>query len=123
MVAIERRRRCGGTSSQSPCEALPMRLCHRTDQAGRDGIEAEGFRQPDPPDGPAWTSPERERVWFAISKEVARQTCWRSGWWVWIEVPDETPEHELDNGERYEGNYALSIGFVNDLEMTFEPGP
>lgn len=99
-----------------------MRLCHRTDQRGRDGIGAVGFRQLDPPAGPAWTSPDRGRVFFAISKEVARQTCWRSGWWVWVDVPDDTPEYLLADGEPYPGNYALSIDYVNGLEMVFEQG-
>lgn len=99
-----------------------MRLSHRTDQKGRDGIEAVGFRQLDPPDGPGWTSPERGRVWFAISKEVSRKTCWRSGWWVWIEVPDDTSEYLLPDGESYPGNYPLSIKYVNGLEMMFEQG-
>jgi len=97
-----------------------MRLCHRTDQAGRVGIEAKGFRQKDPPDGPAWNSAERGIVWFASSKEVAAETCWRSGWWVWIEVPDDTPEYDLGDGEVYPGNYALNIDYVNTLEMAFE---
>lgn len=99
-----------------------MQLCHSTDQKGRDGIEAIGFSQPDPPVGPAWTSPDRGRVWFAVSKEVARQTRSRSGWWVWIEVPDDTPEHDLGDGSRYPGNLSLSIDFVNGLEKTFEEG-
>ena len=99
-----------------------MRLCHRTDQAGRDGIHAMGFRQLDPPKGPPWDSPERGKVWFAASKEVARQTCWRTGWWVWIEVPDATEEHRFDTGEVYTGNYALDIDFVNGLPRDFEPG-
>jgi hypothetical protein len=99
-----------------------VRLCHRTDQRGRDGIEAVGFRQLDPLDGPGWSSPKRGRVWFAISKEVARQTCWRSGWWVWTDVPDDTPEHLLTDGEHYRGNYSLSIDYVNGLELEFEQG-
>lgn len=101
-----------------------MRLCHRTDQKGREGIEAKnGFWQPDPPVGPELGTPDRGRVWFAISQEVARETtCGRSGWWVWIEVPDDTPQHQLDNGETYAGVYGLPIDFVNGLEMTFEQG-
>ena len=99
-----------------------MRLCHSTDQRGRDRIEAIGFRQLDPPDGPGWTSPERGRVWFAISKEVSRHSRSRSGWWVWIEVPDDTSEYVLPEGEPYQGNYALSIEDVNGLEMMFEQG-
>ena len=99
-----------------------MRLCHRTDQNGRDGIEAVGFHQPDPPVGPAWTAPERGRVWFAISKGVSRQTCWRSGWWVWIEVPGDTSEHRGPGGKPYQGNYSLSIAYVNGLSMMFEQG-
>ena len=99
-----------------------MRLFHRTDQAGRDGIEAKGFRQSDPPVGPAWDSPERGIVWFASSKEVARDTCWRSGWWVWIEVPDDTLEYDVGDGEPYTGNYALSIDCVNTLRIKSEPG-
>src|SRR5665647_545906 len=91
-------------------------------QAGRDGIEAEGFRQSDPPVGPAWDSPERGIVWFASSKEVARETCWRSGWWVWIEVPDDTLEYDVGDGEPYTGNYALSIDYVNTLRIGLEPG-
>lgn len=97
-----------------------MKLCHRTDQAGRDGIEAEGFKQSNPPIGPSWDSPDRGIVWFASSKEVACKTCWRSGWWVWIDVPDDTPEHKLSDGEPYPGNYALPIDYVNTLEVTFE---
>lgn len=83
-----------------------MKLCHRTDQVGRDGIEAEGFKQNDPPIGPSWDSPYRGIVWFASSKEVACKTCGRSGWWVWIDVPDDTPEYNLSDGEPYPGNYA-----------------
>lgn len=99
-----------------------MRLCHRTDQKGRDGIKPRGFWQSDPPAGPPWGSPERGWVWFANSKEVARTTCWRSGWWVWIEVPDNTPQHQLNDGETYVDNYRLPIDFVNGLEKMFEQG-
>ena len=99
-----------------------MKLCHSTDQQGRDGIEAVGFRQLDPPIGPGWTAPDRGRVWFAISKEVALRSCKRSGWWVWIEVPDDTSEHVLPEEEPYRGNYSLSIEYVNGLEMMFEQG-
>ena len=99
-----------------------MKLCHRTDQAGRDGIAAHGFQQTDPPVGPSWSSSERGRVWFASSKEIARETCWRSGWWVWIEVPDDTPEYQLDDGQVYRGNYALAITYVNSLPKVFEAG-
>jgi hypothetical protein len=99
-----------------------MRLWHRTDQEGKDAIAAEGFAQEDPPAGPAWDSPDRGRVWFAYSKEVARQTCWRVGWWVSIDVPDDTPEHKLPDGSPYSGNYALSIDYVNSLAKTFEQG-
>ena len=81
-----------------------------------------GFQQSDPPVGLGRTSPRRGRVWFAISKEVSRQTCWRSGWWVWIEVPDDTSEYLLPDGEPYQGNYPLSIEYVNCLEMMFEQG-
>jgi hypothetical protein len=71
-----------------------MRLCHCTDQKRRDGIAAEGFCQEDPPVGPAWTAPDRDHVWFASSKELAREKAsGRSGWFVWIEAPDDTPEH------------------------------
>ena len=59
---------------------------------------------------------------FAISKEVARQTRSRWGWWVWVEVPDDTPEYLLDDGTPYPGNYRLTIDFVNSLELHFEPG-
>jgi len=97
-----------------------VKLCHRTDQAGRDGIEAEGLKQSDPPIGPSWDSPHRGIVWFASSKKVACQTCWRSGWWVWIDVPDDTSEYRLPDGRPYPGNYALPIDYVNTLEMTFE---
>jgi hypothetical protein len=99
-----------------------VRLWHRTDKTGRDGIAAFGFTQEDPPVGPSWTSPDRGRVWFAISKDVARQTASRSGWWVSIEVPEGTQEHLLDGGERYLGNYALSIEYVNGLDFNFEEG-
>ena len=100
-----------------------MKLWHRTDQAGRDGIGAEGFCEQDPPAGPAWDSPERGLVWFASSKEVGRETCWRCGWWVSVEVPDGTPEYDLGDAEPYTGNYALDIDYANTLEMAFEPGP
>jgi hypothetical protein len=99
-----------------------MRLCHSTDQAGKSGIEVRGFTQADPPEGPAWTSPDRGIVWFASSKEIARETCPRHGWWVWIEVPDETPEHALDDGSVYAGNYSMKIDYVNTLVMGFEEG-
>lgn len=98
-----------------------MILWHRTDQAGRDGIAAEGFRQPDPPEGPAWDSPDRGIVWFAASQDVARQTCWRSGWWVRIEVPDDTAENELAPEVPHPGNYALPLDYVNTLPLTFRP--
>lgn len=98
-----------------------MKLWHRTDLHGKEGIEAHGFAQQDPPEGPAWDSPDRGRVYFAISKEVARQTCWHSGWWVLIEVPDDTPEYQFSDGSPNPGNYALSIEYVNNLKMTFEP--
>jgi hypothetical protein len=49
-------------------------------------------------------------------------SCRRSGWWVWIEVLDDTSEHLLPGGEPYQGNYPLSIEYVNGLEMMFEQG-
>jgi len=61
-------------------------------------------------------------VWFARTKEVARETCWRSGWWVWIDVPEDTPEYRLNDGEVYRHNFALKITYVNALQMTFEAG-
>ena len=97
-----------------------MKLCHRTDQAGRDGIEANGFRQKDPPEGPAWNSPDRGVVWFASSKNAAAEVCWRAGWWVWTDVPDDNSEYGLAGGESYPGKYALPIDYVNTLAMKFE---
>jgi hypothetical protein len=41
---------------------------------------------------------------------------------VWIEVLDDTSEHLLPGGEPYQGNYPLSIEYVNGLEMMFEQG-
>ena len=97
-----------------------MRLCHSTDQKGRDGIQHHGFQQEPPPVGPAWDSPERGRVWFGRTKESVRQNAHaRSGWWVWIEVPDDTPEHMFDDRTRMPGIYALPIDYVNQLPMTF----
>ena len=61
-------------------------------------------------------------LWFATSKEVSRQTCWRSGWWVWIEVPHDSAEYLLPGGEPFQGNYRLRIEYVNGLEMMFEQG-
>ena len=97
-----------------------MRLCHLTDQTGRDVIEAEGFRQKDPPEGPAWDSPERGVVWFASSKSAAYEVGWRTGWWIWVDVPDDTPQYVFANGDSYPGKYALPIDYVNTLAMTFE---
>ena len=99
-----------------------MRLCHSTDQQGRDGIERQGFRQPDPPIGPRPGSPEHGRVWFGSSKQVVRDNRHaRSGWWVWIEVPDDTLEYAFDDGTTMPGIYALPIDYVNGLDMEFEP--
>lgn len=53
---------------------------------------------------------------------VARQTCWRSGWWVRVDVPDGTPEYTFDDGTQFAGNFHLAIEMVNALELEFERG-
>ncbi len=104
-------------------EAADVKLWHRTNQQGRDGIEAEGFRHSDPDDGgPVWTADDGGKVWFADSKKVARQTCVRTGWWVWIEVPDDTPVHLHHDGKPFTGNYRLPLAYVNSLSLNFEQG-
>lgn len=97
-----------------------MRLWHSTDQRGRDRIAADGFQHEDPPAGPSWTAEDRDYFWWAISKEVALQTVNKTGWWVIIEVPDDTPEYELTPGETYPGVYRLSGHYLNSLPLVFE---
>jgi hypothetical protein len=99
-----------------------MHVCHSTDVAGKNKIQAEGFAHPDPPEGPAWAAADRGYAWFAIDKVTARQTRRCSGWWVWVVVPDDTPEYELSDGEPYPGVYRLSHTWLNEQALEFEQG-
>lgn len=97
-----------------------MKLWHRTDQAGRDGIVADGFKIPD--DGPPPGSPEHGLIWFAGSPTVARQRTLRSGWWIVVEAPDDTPEYDLGDDLAGHGLYALPVDVANGLPRAIQAG-
>lgn len=99
-----------------------MLIYHRTDRAGRDAIEREGFRHRPPPEGPSWTARDRDYFWFGASKEKCRETAWKCGWWVVMDVPDATPENRHDDGTRHEGVYRLHKDYINTLPRKLEEG-
>jgi hypothetical protein len=87
-----------------------MRLYHRTDDAGKAGIEHEGF---------AVTALDPESVghsWFAGTKESP--TARGTRWWVIVELPDDVAEaHRYD-----QFNYRLPFAVVNSYApFTYEP--
>lgn len=85
-----------------------MLLFHATDEAGRRGIEAEGFavsHQKDSP-GAAYLSDARDDPQLAS----------RDGCWVIVDLPDEVAQEYLytfDDGTVYEGVYRVPWNVLN----------
>jgi hypothetical protein len=98
-----------------------MEIYHTTGQTGRDGIQREGFRHADPPVGPAIDSEYRKYFWFGGTKEIARERAFRRGWWVILEVPDDTPER-VEDGMVIKGVYGIPSDEVNGYPRRYEQG-
>lgn len=98
-----------------------VRLWHSTDDEGRLGIERDGFLdRPGPPEGPV--DPAERGVWFANVPEAARVRASRHGWWIWIDVPDDLPEHDLGPEVAGHGTYLIPADQANKFPRGSQPG-
>ncbi|GAA1548416.1 hypothetical protein GCM10009804_00960 [Kribbella hippodromi] len=90
-----------------------MRLYHRTDEAGKAGIEFEGF---------AVTATDKQSVghsWFAGTKESP--TARGAGWWVIVELPDDVAESHRHDQFSYRLPFDLVNQYAPFTYEAFEP--
>jgi hypothetical protein len=82
-------------------------LYHSTDEAGRTGIEANGFALSHNFDSPGM-------VWLSDSKHNALAA--RLGWWVVVDMPDEVAreyQSYLASGDPHTGNFRMPWEVAN----------
>lgn len=79
-----------------------MLVHHLTSPEGKEGIEAQGFRELSD-DRPG---DKHDRSSVSNSEAFCWQFCWRDGWWLDIDIPDEVLDpFRLDRGEDYSGAF------------------
>ena len=86
-----------------------MLLYHGTDEAGRDGIERQGFARSDLADSPHGS-------WLVASKDDP-QAATRGTWRVVVDLPDHVAaqyECALDDGSIYAGVYYVPWTVLNE---------
>jgi hypothetical protein len=86
-----------------------MQLYHATDDAGAQGIRAEGFRVSHVRDSAGC-------AWFADTREGAATGRAGRDWLVILELPADEAEkyrYRFEDGEAYLGNFCIPFDVVN----------
>lgn len=89
-------------------------LYHSTDEAGKVGIEAAGFKGTYSPSG-------SDLVYFVAWKDTGL-TSWRRDWWVIVEIPDEFVVADPDgvsSNPRVSSIYTVPASVVNRYRESF----
>jgi hypothetical protein len=94
----------------SPRRVARVILYHSTSEAGKIGIEHEGFARDDRhcPKGSWFHSPKPR------PDEVV--ATWKQDWWVMVELPDDVAalyHHRFDDGTYYDGVYCVPWDVLN----------